>query len=774
MRNKSIDILVDYRWSLVCFLVVVTAVLAFFAGGMTQDPSMRSGIDTTSRAYQQYQDYMDHFGNEEFILIVVNQGRQASAPEALKSVQAITRGLEDLDKVTEVVSLTNLRVFKQREGRFGVYPVVNMKEGHPALPKEDEWNSLRKALPVMDFLVSKDLNTVGFLVRTDETNRFDIPVIETLLNEASSVVQRNMLPGGQYRIVGPQVVRLAVHRYNLQTALVFGILCLVIATAVSSYIFKTVRVAVMTYVIVGIVVVWILAFMSLSGIPLTSTTALSFGLVLVVSLATTIRIVTHFNERYQIVQNRMEAMRQALGVVLVPCLICSTTTAVGFGTTMVSSIPMVFQLGLIMSLGVMLSFVVSVLVTTALLTSMKPINPRSYDRMASDVVAQMLARMKQAIFNHYRLVTAVGLVFTSAMVASIPMVRSDTQILRMLSASTQEIKDLQFVEQQLTAVHSLELLIEAQEGTFKSTDAWKKVAELDEKLERIPEVVSTDSFLPLLKHLQSLLGDSRGSENNLLSNPALLPQLLMLTSLSNKGRRLTSRYLDDGSGRLHISVRIKNSASIPITDTIEAVRSAAESAMGERGRISVTGDIAVFAAQASALVRSQIRSLALAFILITGLLIVNLRSVRLGLVSLVPNIPPVALIFGIMGWTGISLDSVTVFAASVALGLAVDDTVHFLSQLKLEMRAQRENGSIELCVRRAFDVTAKAMLSTSAVLFFGFLVLVISPFRPVVSFGILGAASVLTALLADVIFMPSVILASPFVRRLISRGMASG
>jgi predicted RND superfamily exporter protein len=109
-------------------------------------------------------------------------------------------------------------------------------------------------------------------------------------------------------------------------------------------------------------------------------------------------------------------------------------------------------------------------------------------------------------------------------------------------------------------------------------------------------------------------------------------------------------------------------------------------------RITLTGDISVFAAQASALIRSQIKSLALAIILITGLLIVNLRSVRLGLVSLIPKIPPVALIFAIMGWRGISLDSVTVFAASVALGLAVDDTVHFLTQLKLVMRTQRDKG----------------------------------------------------------------------------------
>jgi len=774
ISKKVIDILIDYRCVLAGILLAATAVLAFFAGGVTRDPSMRSGIDTTSRAYQQYQVFMEHFGNEEFILIVVSQGRKANEPEVLKSVQAITRGLENLDKVTEVVSLTNLKVFRQREGRFGVSPVVNMRDGHPALPKEEEWNSLQKALPAMDFLVSKNLDTVGFLVRTEEAYRFEIPAIETVLNEASSVVQRNLLPGARFHIVGPQVIRLAVHWYNLQTAIVFGILCLMIGTGISFYIFKTVRVAIITYAIVGIVVVWILAFMSLSEIPLTSTTGLSFGLVLVVSLATTIRIVTHFNERYRIVQNRVEAMRQALGVVLVPCLICSTTTAVGFGTTMVSSIPMVFQLGLIMSLGVMLSFVVSVLATTAFLTSMRPIKPRSYERMADDFVAHMLAQMKSAVFKHYRLVTAVGLVFTVVMFASIPMVRSDTQILRLLSASTKEVKDLRFVEEQLTAVNSLELLIEAQDGTFKKPDAWKQVAELNKRLQEIPEVVGVDSFLPLLEYLQSMMGDSNGIEGSLFSNPTLLPQLLMLTSMTDEGRRLAGRYLDDGSGRMHISVRIKNSPSVSITDTIEAVRSTAESGMKGHGRITVTGDVSVFAAQGSALVRSQIRSLGLAFILITGLLIVNLRSMKLGIVSLIPNLLPVSLIFGIMGWTGISLDSVTVFAASVALGLAVDDTVHFLTQLKLEMRAQREKGSIEHCVRRAFDVTAKAMLSTSTVLFFSFLVLVISPFRPVVSFGILGAASVLSALMADVIFMPSAILASPTVRRLIDSERTSG
>jgi hypothetical protein len=118
--------------------------LAFFIGKVTRDPSMRSGIDTISRAYHQHQDFVDHFGNEEFILVFLDQGRQAGEPEAPKSVQATTGCLEGLGKVTEVgKSLPTLKVFKQREGLFRVYPVVNMRDCHDVIPKEADWNSLQ-------------------------------------------------------------------------------------------------------------------------------------------------------------------------------------------------------------------------------------------------------------------------------------------------------------------------------------------------------------------------------------------------------------------------------------------------------------------------------------------------------------------------------------------------------------------------------------------------------------------------------------------------------
>jgi len=182
----------------------------------------------------------------------------------------------------------------------------------------------------------------------------------------------------------------------------------------------------------------------------------------------------------------------------------------------------------------------------------------------------------------------------------------------------------------------------------------------------------------------------------------------------------------------------------------------------------VTGDLAVFAGQTSDLIRDQIHSMAIAAVVITVLMMIQMGSVVLGLISLIPNIPPLAAVFGMMGWFGISLDGVTVFAATVVLGLAVDNTIHFLTQLKREIKFHPEIG-VEACVRKAYRLTAKQILSWSTVILMGFLALAVSPFRPVVLFGLLGGVAISMGLFGDLIFIQSLILASARIRESITK-----
>lgn len=147
---------------------------------------------------------------------------------------------------------------------------------------------------------------------------------------------------------------------------------------------------------------------------------------------------------------------------------------------------------------------------------------------------------------------------------------------------------------------------------------------------------------------------------------------------------------------------------------------------------------------------------------------IQLGSPMLGIVCLLPNIPPVAAVFGIMGWFGVSLDGVTIFAATVVVGLAVDNTIHYLTQLKREIRQNPDQG-VEQCVRSAYRLTARQIASWSFVIMLGFLALLVSPFRPVVLFGMLGCAAICLGFYGDLFFVQSLILNSSTIRNAIAR-----
>jgi len=769
LSNKNwLDMLVDYRVLLTIVVAVISVALAVFVSGLTTDPTLKSGLDTTCASYLQHQKFIDIFGHDEFILVAAKFEKGVGDPHFLKALDAITRDVTALDNIAEVVSLTNLKVFQNKGKLFGNYPVLRTASQDLSLPDAGQLDTMKKALPIMDLLISPDLKTAGVLIRIEDACRFDPSEIKLLATAIESILTKNLPQGTEHRIVGAALLRQAIVRYNIQTGIIFGLLCMMIGTVVSIYVFKSFRVTAVTNVILGTCVLWVLGLMALLGIPLNSTTALSFGFIPITSLEIVIHMVVRYHQFHQTSKEKIAALKQAVRWLARPCLICVTTTAIGFGTLMVSSIPMVRQLGFIMSVGVMVSYCLAMILTPALFSWMKALDAPEESGLIIDWLDNILKRIETAIFAHPRIFVAVGLTFTVVLFAGAPLIRSDTQILRMLTESTPEVKDLQFVEKNLTSVNSVELVAQAEDNAFKKASTWKKVSELEQRLKEIPEVVSVDSFLPLLGYLNNLVGRKSSDPGELFTKPDLIPQLLVLTSLSSDGNRLTRRYISSDYDQLHISVRIKNSVTVPIGQTIESIRSTSDSIMNGTARTAVTGDLAVVADQAADLINDQIRSMFLAAIIISVVMIIQMGSVLVGLISLIPNIPPVAAVFGIMGWFGISLDSITVFAATVAIGLAVDNTIHYLTQLKREIELNPEQG-MEQCVRQAYRLTAKQISSWSVVTLFGFLALAVSPFRPVVCFGILGCSSILLGLYGDLVFLQSLILSSATIRKSIRK-----
>ncbi|MGO9118821.1 MAG: efflux RND transporter permease subunit [Desulfomonilaceae bacterium] len=762
------DVFVDYRRLLVWIVVVTSIVLACFVPGLETDTSLRSMLVTNVPAYLEYEKFTELFGNEEFIIIGIKNRLPASDQSILKSLESITNQLEKFDKVTEVISLTNLRFFQKRGEKFGTFPVIWTNDGRLALPGASDLAAMRKALPLMEFLISPNMQTVGLLVRADKRWKFDSDAIRQLLADITRVVDSNLVAGSDARIVGPAILRQAVAKYSFQTAYIFGILSSLICMAVTVYVFKSVRVTAVALGILGICVLWVLGLMSLIRMSINPITSMAFGLTLIPTLEIVIHIVTRYHQFYQWEKNKVAAVRQTVRFLARPLFISLATTAVGFGTCMVNSIPMVFQLGLIMPLAIMSSYCVAMILTPAFLLGTKSLDRYAFRATSRDLLSGALEHVRDSISKHHRLYTIAGFAITAIMFAGARLILTDPQIIRQLSPSSPEIQAIKFIDDNLMPVHSVELVLAAKDQAFKKPEIWKQVRELETRLRELPEVVSTESFLSVLEYVDNLVGGSARNKEDFLLNPAVLNELFAITSLSAEGKRLGQRYLDPAFDRLRITVRIKNSSSTPIVETLDQIAATADSVMQNVAQPTVTGELAVVSAESVDLIRSEIQSMILALVLITILMMIQMGTPSFGLISLIPNIPPLATVFGLMGWAGISLNGATIFATTVAIGLAVDNTIQYVAQLKREIKLDPGLG-VEKCVFQAYNLASKPMASWSIVTALGFFALVATPFQAAVDFGILVSCAVLMGIFGDLVFMQSMILTFPWIRRLIMK-----
>jgi uncharacterized protein len=767
--NKDIaDLLVDHRRILVSLVGVVTVVLLYFVPGLDRDPSLRSAVVTGSEAYSKYSEYIDTFGNEEFLLVAVKNQRNANDQRLLASLTKITNELEADERFAEVLSITNLRLLQKKGDKFGDYPLIQTGREPLRLPEPQTLQEIRNALPLIDLLISGDLSTAGVLIRVQEQWRFDPDATEAILSSIGDVVRRNLLPGSEFRVIGPAAIRQAILRNAVTTAVLFYSLCTLICASVTYYVFRSFKVTIATIAILSLCVLWVLGLMSLLGIPLNATTSSAFGLLLIATLEIVIHMVTRYNQFREIVKDRTEAIKETVRFLARPFLFCSATTAVGFGCCMITSVPMIFQLGFTMVLGIMTAFLLTMILMPAYMTCAKSLDRVARPNDEHDLFSRAIATLSAAISEHHKLFTVFGIAITLFMFSGTPLIRTDPQFVRLLGDSSPEVKAIKFVEQNLTAVHSLELMLESDGPVFKDPEAWKRLAELDKRLRNVPEVVTTDSLLSGLVYAYNLLGNPASNAQELFEKPELIPQLLFLMSMGTDGRQRVARYLNADFSRLRMTIRIRNTPSVPIGDTINRVASEADSVMKGIARPTVTGELAVVAMQGEELIRASIYSMIIALVLITGLLMIQMGTPLFGLISLAPNIPPIATVFGIMGWLGVPLDGQTIFAATVAVGLAVDNTIQYVAQLKREMRRNPEL-DMEQLVFQAYRLAAKPMASWSIVTFLGMAAMVVIPYKAAVAFGLLVAAAVLMGMFGDLIFMQSIILTVPWVRNLLKK-----
>lgn len=567
--------------------------------------------------------------------------------------------------------------------------------------------------------------------------------------EAVEDVARRWDAGGGVRLAGPPVLNAELDRSSRRAARAFFPLVFALSAAVLLWRFRSLRSLAVCYLPVGAGIAVTLAAMRLTGGTLDMLTVSLPPVLWVLGLSTSIHLLSRYRRRVAAGTDVTTAIERSLGELARPCLFSAVTTALGFVSLTFASLEPVRRMGAYAALGVLLCVAFNFLLFPCLAAGDRPrASGATAPRGRSGGQAALLARPAR---DHAVGVLGIGAVLAAALALAVPRIEVESNVVEFLRSDHPLVRTYTEILPQLTGPYSLEVLLTPP----PATPPVEMVAASDRlagRLEQLPGVARVLDAADLVAKTSQRTFAASPDAADLPRDPDTFAVAWDATA-RQLPRELAAFYRPE-TGTLRLSVLAAPMGSGAHRELVSRIRATVDAEVDPSWRPRLTGIVDLLVEMQAALVRSQVRSFAAAFVLIGPVIGLLLGSLRYALLSAAPNLLPVLCALGAMALLGIRLDPATVMIAAMALGIAVDDTIHFLTAyLDERRRGLAAPGAVE----RTLRVVGGPMALTSGIAALGFLVLCLSDFVPLRHFGLLTALTLGAALLGDLLLLPSLL-----------------
>lgn len=739
-----------YVIALAAALMLAAALGAGFIG-VTND--YRSLFDDDNPQLAALDDFESTYGasNAALIAVAPREGTVFTG-EVLGAIEELTDAGWGVPHSTRVDSLTNYFHSEGREDDLIVEPLVSdaetLEDADLARIREIALN----APAVAGRLVSHDGRVGGLVISFALPENPDAAVVE-ITDHIGGVLEkaRSDHPDLTYHLTGDVPLNRAfteATENDLETLAPFVFLVIVVASAV---LLRSVTGTVAMVAMLGFVIGTTLGFAGWLGTVFNPANSGVPIIVMTIAVAQSVHIVSHALAAMGRGMDRNAAITESLRVNAWPVFLTSLTTTIGFLSLNSSDSPPFRVLGSLVALGVVCTYVYSMTFLPALL-SILPLRRRA----ASTGGSVFFERFGAFVVARRSILLWSAAVVVIALVTGIPRIELTDNWTRYLSERYQFRQDTDFVIDNLTGMEALEYSLESgQEGGITDPAYLLKVESFADWFRDQPEVSHVQSFSDIMKRLNKNMNGDDPSFYRIPDNPELSAQYLLLYELSLPfGSDLNNRMdITKSATRMTVVMRSLTSMEQRALDA-RAQAWVRENAPGLAGE--ATGVSIVFAHLSQRNIESMLTGAIIAMALISLILLFVFRSVRLGLISLVPNFIPAALAFGLWGYLVGRVGLAGSVVAVTAFGIVVDDTIHFLSHY---IRSRREGLGAPEAVIEAFRTVGHVIWTTTTVLCLGFLVFATSGFEVSWSLGLLVAITLFFAMLADFLLLPPLLMA---------------
>ena len=747
MFERLTGIILSHR-RLVILLALVVSPLLIWHAFPPADNSFDVWLDNSDPTYRSYLDFLDQFESEEFLTLVF-RSEDVFTLENLQTVQRLAGRLKNMDDVERVTSLTDVEEIRtSTDGTVEINPLIGDEiPSDPGLLKGIRERALSNPLYVEN-LISPDGTTTAIY---GVVNNRDLAARRRIQEEVESLVrEEESRTGNKIYISGSPILDAEFERTSQQDNVTFTIVTSAMIVVVLYILYRSLTGILLPVLVVSLATGWTLGIYGLTGHKLNMMTIMLPAVILAISIADAVHFMCQYNDEHLHGSGgRREALIQTLSKVGLPCLFTSLTTAIGFGSFAISRVIPVRYQGIFTALGIMLAFLLTITLLPALLSYLKP--PRIKHRLKErgDWISKGLEKSLRVVDRYPRVILGIGLVVLAVSVLGMSKLKRETNSIEFFKKSSDIRVALEFIEENLTGVFSLEVILEGPPDSVKEPEVLRKVEELRSYLNTQPEVTKTLHLNDLIMEMNRAMNNGEKRFYAVPSSKSEVAQYLLLYEMSG-GETLDTLVNADYS-RMRLSIRSLSMTAERARGLIENLDRILKKTFNGPVQARFTGVIPIWVQLDTYLLQSQIRSFTLASIGIFIMMCILLRSIRVGLLSMIPNLFPIVVTMGIMGWSGIRLDTATIMITSVALGIAVDDTIHFLARFKRELAISRD---YDEAIHATIRSVGRAIVFTSIILFWGFISLTLGHFKPTIYFGFLTGLTMMVALIGDIFLLP--------------------
>jgi hydrophobe/amphiphile efflux-3 (HAE3) family protein len=749
--------------TVLAIVAVLTAVLGGYATGLEIDGSI-SALFAEGDPEAEYQARIrELFGSEE-VGVVAIIADDVYAPEVLASVRDLSTRLAAVDGVAEVVSLTT-----------AVDPVADVFDPPllvPEIPRDEAGrralvDKLRERPVYLKNLVSPDgrataLNLFFAKMPDEEFVRRGIDgAIEAIVAGYAGPGKALYTGLPHFKAYSVAAMRRDLTLLTPATFAVVAVVLLLCFGSVSGVLIPIAHVA--------ISLVWTLGIVVLLGGKLSLGSFALPPLLVVLATAYSLHVLADYAEVAGPGRSPVDVVVTVLEHATAPLTIVAMTTVLGFLSFLVNDIPSIRDLGIYAAIGVALAWLLALSFVPACLALLVPAPGTTTERFSERLERVLRAVAGFSIHHRRAVITAVALV-TLAAIALTFRIRVDTDPESFFDPSHPIRRATRDLGEHFGGAMAFRVVLEGDApGLMRKWDTLERTRALQREIDALPGVDSTVSFVDYLELLDR--GSQRGSGSGDLivtedgkvieapkegattfwENPAQLEGVLQLVSSSPQA---FARVVDADFARSVVLVRTHLTRSSDLSHLIERIVEHGRARFPPEIRVHPTGELILATRSAGGLVSGQIESVGLAAGVIFLILAVMFLSVRVGFVAMIPNLVPIAIFFGLMGITGVPLNLGTSIIAAMALGISVDDTIHLMTRLSREIRLVPEQ---EPALLRTFESVGKPAVFTALLLVGGYATLAFSTFVPLRQFGLLSAATIFAAVIADLVLLPALL-----------------